>query len=214
MIEKEISNITKEEEKNDDNNINEDSEDIRDSLKRIKNFGFFGYKKEDYKLLILGLDNAGKTTILYQLKFNKEIEPMPTNDNNLEVLYTENTKYNIWDLSGKEEYRKFWKLFYDNVDGFIFVVDSNDRNRIEEAAKIFNQLINEEKLKDLPFIIYISKQDKKDAISFKEVTEKLNICNVKERVYECLATDSKNCKSLASGLDFLKSKIERKIIKI
>jgi len=92
---------------------------------------FFG--KKDMRILMLGLDAAGKTTILYKLKLGEVVSSVPTIGFNVECLEYKNIKFTVWDVGGQDKIRLLWKHYYQNTNGLIFVVDSLDKERIDLA---------------------------------------------------------------------------------
>ena len=95
-------------------------------------------RKKDVRILMVGLDAAGKTTILYQLKMGETVKTIPTIGFNVETLDYKGLNFTVWDVGGQDKIRVLWKHYYQNTDGLIFVVDSNDRERIEDARKYIN----------------------------------------------------------------------------
>ena len=91
---------------------------------------------------MLGLDAAGKTTTLYKLKLNETVNTIPTIGFNVENVTYKNLEFNCWDLGGQTVLRPLWRHYYENCQGLIFVVDSHDRERMEEATEVFQELIN------------------------------------------------------------------------
>ena len=91
--------------------------------------------KKDVRILMLGLDAAGKTTIHYQLKMKEIVKTIPTIGFNVESLDYKGLNFTVWDVGGQYKIRVLWKHYYQNTDGLIFVVDSNDKERIEEASE-------------------------------------------------------------------------------
>ncbi len=90
-------------------------------------------KENDAKLLVLGLDNAGKTTLLKLLSSENPSETSPTQGFNVKTIMRDSFKLNVWDIGGQTEIRKYWVNYFENVDGLIFVVDSSDDVRITEC---------------------------------------------------------------------------------
>ncbi|KAG8036975.1 hypothetical protein G9C98_004297 [Cotesia typhae] len=91
----------------------------------------FGNK--EMRILMLGLDAAGKTTILYKLKFGQSVTTIPTVGFNVETVTYRNVKFNVWDVGGQDKIRPLWRHYYTGTQGLIFVVDCADRDRIDEA---------------------------------------------------------------------------------
>jgi GTPase SAR1 family protein len=82
--------------------------------------------KRDVRILMVGLDAAGKTTILYQLKMGETVKTIPTIGFNVETLDYKGLNFTVWDVGGQDKIRVLWKHYYQNTDGLIFVVDSNN----------------------------------------------------------------------------------------
>merc|ERR1719449_498061 len=89
--------------------------------------------KQEMRILMVGLDAAGKTTILYKLKLGEVLTTIPTIGFNVETVEYKNISFTIWDVGGQDKIRPLWRHYYQNTQGIIFVVDSNDRDRIGEA---------------------------------------------------------------------------------
>merc|ERR1712203_60692 len=89
--------------------------------------------KKEMRILMVGLDAAGKTTILYKLKLGEVVTTIPTIGFNVETVEYKNISFNVWDVGGQDKIRKLWRYYYANTQGLIFVVDSNDRDRTEDA---------------------------------------------------------------------------------
>ena len=117
----------------------------------------FGNK--EVRILILGLDNAGKTTILYRLQADEPIETIPTIGFNVETLQYKNIKFQVWDLGGQTSIRPYWRCYYPNTDAIIFVVDSVDSDRFVTAKSELMAMLQEEELKDAILLIFANKQD-------------------------------------------------------
>merc|ERR1712076_326698 len=86
----------------------------------------------EMRILMVGLDAAGKTTILYKLKLGEVVNTIPTIGFNVETVEYKNISFNVWDVGGQDKIRLLWRHYYTNTQGLIYVVDSNDRDRIEE----------------------------------------------------------------------------------
>merc|ERR1719314_9992 len=89
--------------------------------------------KQEVRILILGLDNAGKTTILYRLQVDEVVQTIPTIGFNVETVQYKNIKFQVWDLGGQTSIRPYWRCYYPNTQGIIYVVDSTDVDRLPDA---------------------------------------------------------------------------------
>ncbi len=85
------------------------------------------FKQREARILMLGLDAAGKTTILMKLKLGEVIQSIPTIGFNVEAVKFKNITFNVWDVGGQDKIRPMWKHYYQNAEGLIFVVDSSDK---------------------------------------------------------------------------------------
>ncbi|KAI9710187.1 MAG: ADP-ribosylation factor, Arf Arf6 [Chrysothrix sp. TS-e1954] len=117
----------------------------------------FGQK--EMRLLMLGLDAAGKTTILYKLKLNQDVTTIPTVGFNVETVTYKNTKFNVWDVGGQDKIRPLWRHYFSGTQGLIFVIDSNDRDRMEEARVELARIIQDREMKDALLLVFANKQD-------------------------------------------------------
>ena len=103
-------------------------------------------------ILILGLDDAGKTTLLNYL-LNQDVKDVkPTLGINAQTINFCGITLNVYDLWGKKAIRKYWQYYYENIDGLIYVIDASDEERMEECNELFQQLLKEEKLKNIPVL--------------------------------------------------------------
>merc|ERR1719149_605482 len=98
---------------------------------------------QDMRILMVGLDAAGKTTILYKLKLGEVLTTVPTIGFNVETVEYKNINFTVWDVGGQDKIRKLWRHYYQNTQGLIFVVDSNDRERIEDAHDELMKMLKE-----------------------------------------------------------------------
>merc|ERR1719258_717484 len=135
--------------------------------------------KKDCRILMVGLDAAGKTTILYKLKLGEVVTTIPTIGFNVETVEYKNINFTVWDVGGQDKIRKLWRHYYENTQGLIFVVDSNDRDRIEDAREELTKMLNEEEMRDAVVLVFANKQDLPNAMTAAEVTDKLGLHNLR-----------------------------------
>ena len=122
------------------------------------------------RLLFLGLDNAGKTTILKAMSCENITTIAPTRGFNVKQLQKNNMELDIWDIGGQRALRPYWANYYNKVNGIVWVIDSADSRRMEETGIELSALLDEEKLAGVPLLILANKQDLAIAVSPDEVS--------------------------------------------
>jgi ADP-ribosylation factor protein 1 len=137
--------------------------------------------KKEMRILMVGLDAAGKTTILYKLKLGEIVTTIPTigmiptiwpwfgpslggrlmilSGFNVETVEYKNISFTVWDVGGQDKIRPLWRHYFQNTQGIIFVVDSNDRDRVVEAREELQRMLNEDELRDAILLVFANKQD-------------------------------------------------------
>merc|ERR1711965_920556 len=106
----------------------------------------------EVRILMLGLDNSGKTSILKRLSDEDITHIMPTQGFNIKSLMHEGFKLNVWDIGGQKSIRPYWRNYFDQTDALVYVIDSADRRRMEETGVELGQLLEEDKLADIPVL--------------------------------------------------------------
>merc|ERR1712216_601868 len=134
----------------------------------------------EVRVLMLGLDNAGKTSILKRMSDEDITHIMPTQGFNIKSLLKDGFKLNVWDIGGQKTIRPYWKNYFENTDALIYVVDSADRRRLEEAAAELAELLEEDKLTGIPVLIFANKQDLMNATPADEIVATMAL-EVKDR---------------------------------
>ena len=153
--------------------------------------------------MILGLDGAGKTTILYRLQMGEVVTTKPTIGFNVETLKYKNLTLNIWDLGGQTSIRPYWRCYYSNTAAVIFVVDSTDKDRMDIACKELHTMLKEEELLDSALLVFANKQDQPEAMTAAEVSMALNLTDLKDRSWSIVASSAIKGEGLTEGLDWL-----------
>ncbi|KAK9453281.1 ADP-ribosylation factor family-domain-containing protein [Dipodascopsis uninucleata] len=167
----------------------------------------FGTK--EVRLLMLGLDAAGKTTILFRLKLGLKVTTIPTVGFNVESVTYKNIKFNVWDVGGQDKIRPLWRHYYTGTQGLVFVVDSADRKRIKEARDELHRIITDREMKDCLLLVFANKQDLPDAMTPAEVTEVLGLNQLKDRIWYVIPSTARTGEGLAEGLSWLSSNLPK-----
>ncbi|NP_001280296.1 ADP-ribosylation factor 1 [Acyrthosiphon pisum] len=146
------------------------------------------FGKKEMRILMVGLDAAGKTTILYKLKLGEIVTTIPTIGFNVETVEYKNISFTVWDVGGQDKIRPLWRHYFQNTQGLIFVVDSNDKERIFEAKEELMRMLGEDELRDAVLLIFANKQDLPNAMNASEITDKLSLHTLRNRNWYIQAT--------------------------
>jgi len=168
-------------------------------------------KEKEVRLLMLGLDNAGKTTILK--KFNGEdIDTIsPTLGFNIKTLEHRGFKLNIWDVGGQKSLRSYWRNYFESTDALIWVVDSADRMRLNDCKRELHALLVEERLAGATLLVFANKQDLPGSLTAKEIREAMDLDSIKTHhwlIQDCSAVTGDN---LLNGMDWVVNDIASRI---
>ncbi|PVZ97531.1 hypothetical protein BB558_006508 [Smittium angustum] len=178
--------------------------------------GFFG--KREIRILMVGLDAAGKTTILYKLKLGEIVTTIPNIGFSAETVQYKNINFLSWDLIHDNTNHLLYtyslsRLFlifttlsivdYQNTRGIIFVIDSNDMDLIGDARNELEHILNEKKLKDVPLLIFANKQDLPNAMTAAEITDKLGLHSIRQRQWYIKSSCAISGDGLNEGLQWL-----------
>jgi len=168
---------------------------------------FLGSK--EMRILMVGLDAAGKTTILYKLKLGEIVTTIPTIGFNVETVEYKNINFTVWDVGGQDKIRPLWRHYFQNTQGLIFVVDSNDRERANEAAEELSKMLSEDELRDAALLVFANKQDLPNAMSVAEITDKLGLHSLRQRKWYIQSTCATSGDGLYEGLDWLSNTLSK-----
>ena len=158
---------------------------------------------------MLGLDAAGKTTILYKLKLGEVVSSVPTIGFNVETVEYKKIKFTVWDVGGQDKIRLLWRHYYENTQGLIFVVDSSDRERVELAKEELHKMLGEEELREAALLVFANKQDL-GVMSVAEVTEKLGLHTLRGRDWYIQGTCAMTGDGLYDGLEWMSKTVSKK----
>lgn len=158
--------------------------------------------KKEMRILMLGLDAAGKTTILYKLKLGEVLTTIPTVGFNVETVQYKKIEFTVWDIGGQEKIRPLWRHYFQNTQGLIFVIDTNDNERVEECSNELHNILTSDELKNVKLLVFANKQDLPHAMSITDLTYKLKLYTIKHKwhIQACCAISGYG---IYEGLDWL-----------
>ena len=219
------------------------------------------FGKKEMRILMVGLDAAGKTTILYKLKLGEIVTTIPTIGFNVETVEYKNISFTVWDVGGQDEVRQccnalqctalhctwlstsrllesplnipvhrpgtspllqdkirpLWRHYFQNTQGIIFVVDSNDRDRIDDskdyehsAKEELNRMLAEDELREAVLLVFANKQDLPNAMKVQEVTERLGLNKLRDRQWYIQGCSAPTGDGLYEGLDWLSNTLSKR----
>lgn len=168
-----------------------------------------GSKMLEQKITIVGLDSAGKTTILYQLHKGQHIDTEPTLGFNVEVVEHNGVRMTMWDLGGQAKIRSCWKKYFLQANAVIFVIDSADASRFDEAKTELTNMLTNMDLRDIPLLVYANKQDNPLAKNATEIGKMLNLDGEDiKRVKYIQTANGKTGEGLKEGLNWLTQELK------
>mmetsp|Transcript_255 Transcript_255/g.887 ORF Transcript_255/g.887 Transcript_255/m.887 type:complete len:180 (-) Transcript_255:158-697(-) len=164
--------------------------------------------KPEARILMVGLDAAGKTTILHQLKHGEVVPTSPTVGFNVESFEYKRLRFTVFDVEGQDKVRSLWPYYCEGSHGFIFVVDSNDRDRIGDARKGLATLSKE--MKNAVLLVFANKQDLPGAMTAEEVSQHLTLSKLQSGPWFVQSSCATSRDGLYEGLDWLASAVSTK----
>ncbi|XP_066253051.1 ADP-ribosylation factor-like protein 3 [Euwallacea similis] len=166
--------------------------------------------ERELRLLLLGLDNAGKTTILKTLASEDITSITPTAGFNIKSVISDGFKLNVWDIGGQRKIRPYWKNYFENTDVLIYVVDSADKKRLEETGIELYELLSDSKLNNVPLLVYANKQDLPDSLPAAELAQALGLPSIKDRTWQIQACTACTGTGVREGMEWVCKNIKKK----
>ena len=161
---------------------------------------------------MVGLDAAGKSSILYRLKLGEAIPVCTTVGFNVETVSsaTDGMLFEVFDIRGSDKLQALWQHYYPGCLAAVFVVDSSARARIGEARAWLQTLLAAGEISGAPVLVYANKQDVTGAMTAAEVTEELGLGAIRGREWHVQPASVVTGAGLAEGLDWLASAVRRR----
>jgi ADP-ribosylation factor protein 1 len=151
-----------------------------------------------------------KVTVLYKLKLGEVVTTIPTIGFNVETVEYKTVTFTVWDIGGQDRIRKLWRHYYQGTNGIIFVVDSNDRDRVEDAREELAKMLDEDELNDAVVLVLANKQDLPNSMPAAEVAEKLGLHALRRHRWFIQSACATTGEGIYEGLDWLTSALSKK----
>ncbi|XP_076000245.1 putative ADP-ribosylation factor-like protein 5C [Genypterus blacodes] len=161
----------------------------------------------EHKVIVVGLDNAGKTTILYQFLTKEAVHTSPTIGSNVEEIAMGNTRFLVWDIGGQDSLRAGWFTYYCNTEIVILVVDSTDRERLTLTKEELHRMLAHEDLQNAAVLILANKQDMKGSLTAAEISQGLTLDSISSHSWHVQACCALTGEGLPASLDWMKSQV-------
>jgi len=172
---------------------------------------FKWWGKKEVRILILGLDAAGKTTSLYRMKLGEVVTTIPTIGFNVETVVYKNVNFTAWDVGGRDKIRPLYRHYFQNTNGLIYVIDSNDRERLDQAIDELLTFVKEDELRGIPIAIFANKQDLPNAMKPVEIFTRLRETKTMgDRDWAVFGVTCVNGDGLLEGMDWLANQVSKK----
>ncbi|OCB90218.1 GTP-binding protein [Sanghuangporus baumii] len=181
-------------------------------------------KEKEMRILFLGLDNAGKTTILKKLNNEDVMSVSPTLGFNIKTFIHGRYTLNIWDVGGQRTLRPYWRNYFEQTDAVVWVVDSSDRMRMSDCKEELYKLLTEDvrfsstfivfsltRLAGASLLIFANKQDISGAMTSTEIRDMLGLPSIRShswRIWSCSAMTGEN---LVEGLDWVVGDVAQRL---
>ncbi|XP_065883283.1 ADP-ribosylation factor-like protein 3 [Dysidea avara] len=178
---------------------------LLDLLRKLKK----GPEKE-IRILLLGLDNAGKTTLLKFIASEDPTDSTPTLGFNIKTVQSKGFRLNVWDIGGQKKIRTYWRNYFENTDVLVYVIDSADRKRLEETGFELGELLADEKLTGVPVLVYANKQDLLHSASASDIAHGLNLHSIRHRDWHIQACSALDGSGVEDGLVWISKIVTKK----
>lgn len=169
-------------------------------------------KEKEMRILMVGLDNAGKTTIVMRINGEDTSNISPTLGFNIKTIEYKSYRLNIWDVGGQKTIRSYWRNYFEQTDGLVWVVDSSDLRRLDDCKEELHNLLKEERLSGSSLLILANKQDIQGALRPADIAKVLNLEAMdNSRHWQIVGCSAYTGEGLLAGFDWLVGDIASRI---
>ncbi|XP_060062962.1 ADP-ribosylation factor-like protein 6 [Ylistrum balloti] len=171
-----------------------------------------GISKKEAKILVIGLDNSGKTTIIDKLKPEEKRsgDVAPTVGFSVERFKNKSLQFTAFDMSGQGRYRNIWEHYFKDCDGIIYVIDSSDKLRMTVAKDELDQALQNEDIKNrrIPILFFANKMDLRDSMSSVRCSLMLDLDSIRDKPWHICASNALTGEGLHEGFEWISDEIK------
>lgn len=161
------------------------------------------------RILMLGLDAAGKTTVLYKIKLNETVATIPTIGFNVETVSpVKGLTFTVWDVGGQDKIRPLWRHYFQNTEGLVYVVDSSDLTRMAEAQEELFGILESDEMRGVPVCVLANKQDLPHALNPSKLIDQLGLHKLTGRKWYVQSTCATTGEGIYEGMHQLASMVK------
>lgn len=168
-------------------------------------------RQREMRLLILGLDNAGKTTVLKRFNGEDISEVSPTLGFQIKTLHFAGYALSVWDVGGQSSIRAYWRNFFEQTDGLVWVVDSTDAGRLAACREELHALLKQERLSGAPLLVLYNKADVEGAWPLERVRDFLGLQEIRGRQWALLPSSALTGSGLLQGMRWLVNSVAARL---
>eukprot|EP01132_Coremiostelium_polycephalum_P006022 gene6022-7502_t len=159
---------------------------------------------------MLGLDAAGKTSLLYRIKLKENIPSIPTVGFSVETIQFQNLTFTVWDVGGQDKIRNLWRHYYVGTQVLVYVIDSSDKERLEESKQQLYRVLNDPEMREPILLVYANKCDLPGAMSVDEISEKLGLKQLVNRKWNIFSSCAITGQGVEEGFSWIASQLNSK----
>jgi ADP-ribosylation factor-like protein 2 len=160
-------------------------------------------KEKEMRILFLGLDNAGKSSVIKAFMGESIDDLSPTLGFEIKTVEYKDFRLSCWDVGGQSTIRAYWRNYFEATDGVVWVVDSTDEERLLLCKKELDTVLQQERLACASLLIFANKQDIPGALSAKQISERLDLNRIERRHWSIVPCSAATREGIAEGIEWL-----------